>query len=110
MAAGIAAAAKRAAARTLSTRVAQTGGTAIVGNIGKITAAINRTGGAGGPQRLALRVIGEPARNLQLGVEREQQRQSRRPERTDVLVLAAVPPHTPQALVVAAFDAEHDRV
>ncbi|WP_206685435.1 hypothetical protein, partial [Bradyrhizobium uaiense] len=42
-------------------------------------------------QRLAVGVIDEAVRKIQLGVEREQQRQPRRPDRIDVLVFAAVP-------------------
>src|SRR5689334_14112420 len=61
------------------------------------------------PELLAARMIDKAARNVVLGVEREQERQPRRILRIDVLLPAAIPPHPAQTLIVLAVRAQHDR-
>ena len=61
------------------------------------------------PSCAAPRIAGDrrTVGDLELAVEREQQRQPARPDRIDILVLAAVPPDAPQALIALAIFAEH---
>src|SRR5215207_469597 len=59
-------------------------------------------------QLFAVGMIDEPVCNVELAVERKQQRQARRADRIDVLVFAAIPPDAPQALVALAVLAEDD--
>ena len=53
-------------------------------------------------------MIDESARNIQLGIQRKQQRQPRRIDRVDALILAAVPPYATQTFVALAMFAEHN--
>src|SRR3954452_23071120 len=90
--------------------VAESGGAAVDRGTGEIAAAIDNRRTAVAPQRLALRMIGEAARDLQFGIEGEQHRKPGRMDRIDVLVLAAVPPHPTETFVSpAANAAEHHR-
>src|SRR6185436_10444605 len=81
--------------------------TAVERRICEIAAAIRRPAAALA-QRFAVGMIDEPVCDIELAVERKQQRQACRPYGIDVLVFAAIPPDTAQALVVLAVLAEDD--
>src|SRR5882724_12805963 len=81
--------------------------TAVERGICEIAAAIRRTA-AVLAQRFAVGVIDEAVGDIELAVERKQQRQARRADRIDVLVFAAIPPDTAQAFVALAVLAEDD--
>src|SRR5439155_19180631 len=81
--------------------------TAVERCIREITAAI-RCAAAVLAQRFTVGLIDEPVCNIELAVERKQQRQTRRTDWIDVLVFAAIPPDTAQALVALAVLAEDD--
>src|SRR5579871_2044260 len=54
-------------------------------------------------------VIDKAVRDIELGIERKQERQSRRADGIDILVLAAIPPDPPQPLIALAMLAQHHR-
>src|SRR5882724_11730016 len=81
--------------------------TAVERRICEIAAAI-RGATAVLAQRFAVRLVDESVCDIELAVERKQQRQPRRTDRIDVLVFAAIPPDTAQALVALAVLGEDD--
>src|SRR3954467_5239960 len=85
--------------------LAESGRAAIDRGIGKIAATINHRRAAALPQRLALRMINEAARDFQLGVEGEQHRKPGGTDRIDVFVFAAVPPDPTETFVALAAQA-----
>jgi hypothetical protein len=94
-------------AASVAAGVTESGRAAVDRAIGEIAAAIRRTA-AVLAQLFAIGVIDEPVGNIELAVERKQQRQPRRVDRIDILVLAAIPPDTAQAFIALAVLAEDD--